>query len=49
LYSNPAIIDDELTKALGLIDDMLACKSFAELRNIWASRKGELEGGLEDS
>ena len=47
-YSNPAIMDDESTKALGLIDDMLACESFAELRDMWTSRKGELEGGLKD-
>ena len=39
----------ELTKALGLIDDILAYKSFMELYNMWVSRKGELEGGLEDN
>ena len=42
-------MDDELTRVLGLIDNMLACKSFTELYNMWANCKGELEGGLENN
>lgn len=49
LYLNLAIIDDELTRALSLIDNILAYKSFAELYNIQASYKGELKGGLKDN
>jgi len=34
LYLNLAIIDNELIKALGLIDNMLAYKNFIELYDI---------------
>ena len=34
LYLNLVIIDDELTRALSLIDNMLACESFVELYNM---------------
>jgi len=35
-------MDDKLTIALGLIDDILSCTSFTDLCNLWTDHKGEL-------